>query len=131
MKEEVVLDRVWTVNTLCLPQGSPPTKKDTAKWPTQSDKVSVLIGGDVPEAHWVYDQRSGRRDQPYAMCTPLGWTLMGTLSSCDRDSFWENFVHFHDETLHQQMESMFRSDFNEPMISSKFAMSVEDQRALM
>jgi len=28
------------------------------------------------------------------------------------------------------MESMFRSDFNEPMISSKVAMSVEDQRAL-
>ena len=28
------------------------------------------------------------------------------------------------------MESMFRSDFNEPMISSKAAISVEDQRAL-
>ena len=139
MKEEVVLDRVWTVDTLCLPQGSPPTKEDTAKWPhlkgidfprAQSDKVSVLIGSDVPEAHWVCDQRRGRRGQPYAVCTPLGWTLMGPLNSCDRDCFSVNFVRHDDETLHRQMESMFRSDFNEPMISSKAAMSVEDQRAL-
>lgn len=139
MKEEVVLDRVWTVDTLCLPQGSPPTKEDTAKWPhlkgidfprAQSDKVSLLIGSDVPEAHWVCDQRRGRRGQPYAVCTPLGWALMGPLNSCDRDCFSVNFVRHDDETLHRQMESMFRSDFNEPMISSKAAMSVEDQRAL-
>ena len=133
MKEEIVLDRVWTVDTLCLPQGSPPTKEDTAKWPhlkgidfprTQCDKVSVLIGSDVPEAHWVYDQRRGRRAQPYAVCTPLGWTLMGPLSSCERDSFSANFVRYDDEAFHQ-------SDFNKPMISSKVAMSVEDQRALL
>ena len=55
---------------------------------------------------------------------------MGPLNSCDRDCFSVNFVRHDDETLHRQMESMFRSDFNEPMISSKAAMSVEDQRAL-
>ena len=51
MEEKIVLDRVWTVDTWCLPPGSPPTKEDTAKWPrlkgidfprTQSDRVSVL-----------------------------------------------------------------------------------------
>ena len=93
--------------------------------------MSVLIGSDVPEAHWVFDQRRGRRGQPYAVCTPLGWTLMGPLNSCDRDCFSVNFVCHDDGTLHRQMESMFRSDFNEPMISSKAAMSVEDQRALL
>ena len=34
------------------------------------------------------------------------------------------------ETLHWQMETMFKSDFNEPMMSTKVAMSVEDRRAL-
>ena len=135
----IALNRVWTVDTLCLPLGSPPTKEDTSKWPqlngidfprTQSDKVSALIGSDVPEAHWVCDQRRGRRGQPYAVCTPLGWTLMGPLNSFDRDCFSVNFVRYDDEMLHRQMESMFRSDFNEPMITSKVAMSVEDQRAL-
>ena len=42
--------------------------------------MSVLIVSDVPEAHWVCDQRRGRRGQPYAVCTPLGWTLMGPLN---------------------------------------------------
>lgn len=137
--EEIALHKVWTVDTLCLPQGSPPTKEDTAKWPhlngidfpkIQSDKVMVLIGSDVPEAHWVCDQRRGRRGQPYAVCTPLGWTLMGPLNLCERNSFSVNFVRYDDETLHREMESMFRNDFNESMITSKVAMSVEDQRAL-
>lgn len=75
MNEDVELNRVWTVDTLCLPQSVAPTKEDTAKWPhlngiefprIQYNDVSVLIGSDVPEDHWVYDQRCGRRGQPYA-----------------------------------------------------------------
>ena len=57
---------------LCLhvpvAQGSLPTKEDTAKWPhlkgidfprKESDQVSVLIGSDVPEAHWACHQWRG------------------------------------------------------------------------
>lgn len=73
MEEEIVLDKVWTVETLGLPQGGPLTKEDTAKWPhlkgldfprMQSEKLWVLIGSDVPEAHRVCNQRRGRRGQP-------------------------------------------------------------------
>jgi len=42
--------------------------------------VSVLIGNDVPEEHWVYNERHGRQRQPYAVRTPLGWMLSGCLS---------------------------------------------------
>ncbi len=55
---------------------------------------------------------------------------MGPLNSSERDCFSVNFVRYDDEVLHRQMESMFRSDFNQPMITSKVAMSVEDRRAL-
>ncbi|KAL9976464.1 hypothetical protein ACROYT_G013771 [Oculina patagonica] len=139
MDEEIELNRVWTVDTLRLPQGSPPMKEDAAQWPhlngidfpmIQNDKVSLLIGCDVPEAHWVCDQRRGWRGQPYAVRTPLGWTLMGPLNSSEINCFSVNFVRYDDEMLHRQMESMFRNDFNEPMITSKVAMSVEDRRAL-
>ena len=50
MEEEIVLDKVWKVGTLCLSQDSPLTKKDTAKCHhqkginfsrTQSDSVSA------------------------------------------------------------------------------------------
>lgn len=56
---------------------------------------------------------------------------MGQLNSCVRDCFSVNFVRLDNETLHQQMESMFRSDFNKRLISSNVAMSVEDQIALL
>lgn len=94
----------------------------------QSDKVMVLIGSDVPEAYWVCDQRRGIK--PYAVCIRLGWTLMGPLNLFERDSFSVNFVRYDDKTLHQQVKSTFRSDFDKPMTNSKVVMSVEDQRAL-
>ena len=79
LHEEIRLSRVWAVDPLRLPRGCAPTKEDKwshlkgIKFPRiQSDEVSLLIGCDVPEAHWVNDQRRGRRGQPYAVCTHLG-----------------------------------------------------------
>lgn len=55
---------------------------------------------------------------------------MGPLNSGERSCSSVNFVRYDDEMLHQQMERMFRNDFNEPMVDSTIAMSVEDCRAL-
>ena len=37
--------------------------------------VEILIGSDVPEAHWIFEQRRGKEKKPYAVQTLLGWTL--------------------------------------------------------
>ena len=55
---------------------------------------------------------------------------MGPLNSCANNCFSVNFARHDDAVLHQQMERMFRNDFNEPLVASKTAMSVEDRRAL-
>ena len=55
---------------------------------------------------------------------------MGPFNSCANNCFSVNFVRHDDAMLHQQMERMFRNDFNEPMVASKTAMYVEDRRAL-
>ena len=39
MEEEIVLDKVWTVGTLCLSQDSPLTKKDTEESPSERKKL--------------------------------------------------------------------------------------------
>ncbi|KAH9578491.1 hypothetical protein MS3_00000188 [Schistosoma haematobium] len=64
--------------------GHKPTKSamnNLVKWPHLSDvpidsldseEVLLLIGCDVPEAHWVLDQRLGGRKNPYAVKTLLG-----------------------------------------------------------
>ncbi|VDP94517.1 unnamed protein product [Echinostoma caproni] len=38
-------------------------------------RVGMLIDWDVPEAHWVLDQRIGGRRDSYAVRTIFGWIL--------------------------------------------------------
>ena len=93
--------------------------------------VSILIGNDVPEAHWVYDERRGRRKQPYAVRTPLGWTLIGRLnrSSAAKEA-QVNYIRGSHEMLSSQLRRMYDAEFSECLASSKLAMSGEDRRAL-
>lgn len=39
----------------------------------------MIIGTNVPDAFWVLEERHGNRGEPYAIRTPLGWTLMGPM----------------------------------------------------
>lgn len=54
---------------------------------------------------------------------------MKTLNPYCRDCSSVNFVRYVKTPL-QQMENMFKTDFNEPMIFSKVEMSVQHQKAL-
>ena len=40
-------------------------------------EITVLICSDNPEAHWVIDQRIGRRWEPFATLSSLSWVLRG------------------------------------------------------
>ena len=42
-----------------------------------AEEIDLLIGMDVPEAHWVFEQRRCHRKEPHADHTPLGWVLRG------------------------------------------------------
>ena len=53
----------------------------------------MLIGADVPEMFFVGNIRKGPKGTPYAIETPLGWSLLGpsmTLSS--QSNFNVNFL---------------------------------------
>ena len=77
----VHLGKVWTVDRLPALNRNLPSEEDLKRWPhlrgieipkLDSKTVEILIGNDVPEAHWVFAQRRGSRKQPYAVRTPLG-----------------------------------------------------------
>ena len=62
MNKLLTLNRVWAVDSLGLPRIGAPTEEETVKWShlrginfpiIQSDEVLVLIGYDIPKAHWV------------------------------------------------------------------------------
>ena len=86
--EPILLEKAWTVYRLSISKRSVPSDEDVSQWPHlksvklprlegEEKAVSILIGNDVPEAHWVYDERRGRRKQPYAVRTPLVGRLLG------------------------------------------------------
>ena len=72
------------MNQLNVSQRSIATAEDLEKWPHLSDvelhsienkEVRVLIGSDVPEAFWGLEERCGKRREPYAARSPLGWAV--------------------------------------------------------
>ena len=132
------LDRVYTVNNLPVSKKSIPCTGDIHDWPhlkgislPKLDKeVSILIGNDVPEAHWVFEERCRRRKQPCAAWTLLGWTLIGPLASTSHCVVSINFLSGGQEPLSGQIKRMYNADFTETTASSKEMMSIEDRRAL-
>ena len=50
----------------------------------QNKEITLLIGSDVPEVHWVIDQRIRRKKEPYAVRGILGWIVRGPL--CENTS---------------------------------------------
>ena len=76
------------VKSLSVARNCIPSKEDTAKWrhfdgisipELDNMDVTILIGTDVPEAHWKLEERRGRKNEPYAIRTPLGWSVAGPM----------------------------------------------------
>ncbi|CAI2734059.1 unnamed protein product [Schistosoma spindalis] len=120
--------------------GHKPTKSamnNLVRWPHLSDvpinnldygEVLLLIGCDVPEAHWVLDQRLGERKKPYAVKTLLGWTVFGPASYPE---FRKRVVNLTSkvQTLENQIRKLCDVEFADVYSGDK-SVSVEDKAAI-
>lgn len=93
-------------------------------------KVTILIGSDVPEAHWIFEERRGRPKEPLAARTLLGWTLLGPVGSVSRQEVNVNFIHTDQESITSQIQRLYNAEFTETSCSTDMAMPIEDRRAL-
>ena len=84
----VRLDKVWTADCLPVATESVSTNADVQQWSHLkgidiADLVdkndTILIGSDTSEALCPLEVRSGKKNQPRAIRTILGWTVMGPL----------------------------------------------------
>ena len=95
--------------------------------------MQLLIGGDVPEVFWSLERRHRGKYEPYAVRNKLGWTLMGPV--CSRADKKCN-IHFtragndSDNILLQQVQKMWKVDFNDAKSLRREEMSVQDKQAL-
>ncbi|RXS50543.1 hypothetical protein ETB91_15250, partial [Lacticaseibacillus rhamnosus] len=102
--DSVEMQRVsaWSVDHLPNASGFIPNPEQLKKWehlnclqlPAHSDEpISLLIGMDTSSMHWVIESKFGRPQDPYAVRTPLGWMLLGPVTSALRGRVTSNNIH--------------------------------------
>ena len=95
----------------------------------KADRVIRLIDADIPELFLSTDHRKGRRGQPTAIKTPLGWSLLGlSLSASLATNCFVGFVNSQDEVLHKQICSFWETDFQPESASLQMPTSRDDRK---
>ncbi|THD18850.1 hypothetical protein D915_010530 [Fasciola hepatica] len=123
--ELIEINRAWTVRQLPeLKRFVPGRANDWAhlhdiNLPTiEGGRVSILIGMNVPAAHWVLEHRYGGKADSYAIRAPLGWTIMGPAFSHDQRKVRVDYINEGDY-LTDRLEAMWASEFNESTLLGK------------
>ena len=132
------INEVWTVDSLPVSEQSIPSVEDLQRWPhltgidfprLEEGKVTILIGSNVPEAHWIFEERRGRPKEPLAAKMLLGWTLLGPMTGDNKGEANINFLCTRDqEAIDSQIQRLYNTEFSEKTSNTiDMAMSVEDK----
>ena len=144
--DKLEIPRLGTVEKVNASSHSIPTEQDITKWPHLQDitlpsihetKIDLIIGCNVPEAFWVLEERRGDKGDPYAIRSPLGWTLIGPMDRLESKNshYCVNFtrivsIEIEKDVLMQQLERFWQSENAGLIPDCKVSMSIEDKRAL-
>ncbi|KAK4468963.1 hypothetical protein MN116_000099 [Schistosoma mekongi] len=117
-RESLRIERAVVVEKLPVDKSKVWMNDSVKNWPHLSDlpldhvngEILLLIGCDVPEAHWVLDQRLGGRKHPYAVRTLLGWTVLGPMSPVKCCVSSVNFM-CRSESTEAQLRRMYDLEF--------------------
>ena len=98
----VDLHKVFSVKSLPIEPNKALTADEVNAWPHLQGlylpkfptSIGLLIGVDNAELFWIVEERRGEPEQPFAVRTRLGWSLLGaTATSERRKSAQVNFVY--------------------------------------
>ena len=92
-------------------------------------QVQILIGISTPEAHLQEDIRRGSKEQPIAVRTPLGWSLIGG-KLYDQVEAKVNFTFACNDLLGRQVEQFWKTESLGIVYTDKTSLSIEDRRAM-
>ena len=93
--------------------------------------MSVLIGTNVQDAFIPLEVRKGDPNEPFAIRSCPGWSILGGSVSCsDRQKFNLNHVSCEEISLSRQLEDFWRVESYGTGKQSLKSMSVEDHKAM-
>ena len=110
-RQMVSVDRAFSVGKLSVRTQRHSLVGAALAWPHLSNipfrdirdrRVKLLIGTDVPEAHWVEEQKKGTRKEPFAVGSLLGWMILGPSGGCNANSRNTHAIAFTSEELSQR-----------------------------
>ena len=137
--ETLVLRDVLSVDRLPVSPNPSLSSDELKAWPHLQNisfpvvqgEVLLLIGLNAPEAFWVAEERRGATDQPYAVRTTLGWSIVGPKFIGNQESSVSvNFVSTSEQLINSQIECLWRLDRVPSRQSYDTSMSKEDRYAL-
>ena len=137
---EIAVRDAWAVQDLTIPLKHLAVRTKRDLWPhlrqvafpeVERNKVSVLIGTNVQEAFIPLEVKKGEPNEPFAIRSCLGWSILGGSIKCNKkDQFNLNHVSCEEISLSHQVEDFWRVEsYPTEKLSSK-SMSVEDRKAM-
>lgn len=145
----VRMSNVWTTDRLPISEENIVAKRDVCEMDHLKDidiielperKITLLIGSDTPEALCPLEVRSGKRGEPYALRTILGWMVTGPLKKGSVKGANMNFIHVDQSigceesevvltNIHDDFVRMYNSEFSECTAEVRECLSVQDKHA--
>ena len=137
---EISVRNAWAVKDLAIPLKHLSVRKRMRQWPhlcqvpfpeVVRSNVSVFIGTNVQDAFIPLEVRKGEPNEPFAIRSCLGWSILGGFVSCsDRQKFNINDVSCEEISLNRQLEDFWRVESYGTGKQSLKSMSVEDHKAM-
>ena len=115
-RSEVTVRDAWAIRDLTIPLKHVAVQRKKEHWPhlrqvlfpeLQRKKVSVLIGTGVQEAFIPLEVRKGNPNEPFAIRSCLGWSIVGSCSG-ERTKRQFNINKEEEVTLSRQLENFWR-----------------------
>ncbi|CAH8290201.1 unnamed protein product [Schistosoma bovis] len=131
------IPNVWTVERLPMLRRTVPTTSQMKSWThlkdisfprVEDENVELLIGCNAPSVHEMKEVRTGKPNEPFAVKTPLGWTLFGSYGEPCKSNRVLNHLSAKEE-LEDKFGQLYSTEFKDPF-SRTISMSVEDRIAL-
>ena len=137
---EVAVCDAWAVQDLSIPLKHLAIRTKRDLWPhlsqvpfpeVERNKVSVLIGTNVQEAFIPLEVKKGEPNEPFAIRSCLGWSILGGSVECGKKhQFNLNHVSCEEISLSHQVEDFWRVEsYPTERLFSK-SMSIEDRKAM-
>jgi len=133
----ITVNPAWAVKDLTIPLKHTRLSGSLEQWrhlqevrfpEVERKKISILLGTNIQEAFIPLDVRRGNRNEPLAIKSCLGWSILGGSSNVQSQSQGQvNLISGEDSSLNSQLEEFWKIEGTRPETKQ---LSVEDGRAL-